>query len=651
MDVKKVMVALLLLQVITIPVFADIAFYGGTEFLMGDITLTFQSGVTVRYFEFDPSTKYFILDELRMDITNTATLAINISEVNSAKGLSKDDTVMRFNATATTGTASFTFTGNFTNAIYDIYVDSVLAVNDEQTNADGAISFSRSSWSAHDYDIRLVSYIPDPPYNGSSIYHTTGSYANRLNISWERGNYSDRDVVLRKVGSYPESSTDGTVIQNGTTVYYNNTVWQSGFYTVFSYNVTTSHFSETGLDIPWGAVGITIYNESEPWTAISPFGLLVTDAEGVDTYYNSTCTTTHYIDILDIPYGENTVFVLNATGYKDRKYYEDLETNYFYNYTWYLPPQSTIVDPGSGDDGGNNTQTRSYYLRVIDELGGPIADAKIIVRRYVNETEQFQTVGSQICDGNGEASFNLVPNELYKLNITADNYKTGYFEYTPDPDYYGIYYPKTFQLEFEEIEPQAPELIIEEIEIEAEREGTTLYVNFTDNMESMENIQIYIYEINKTTGNQTLIQTYSESTGLNTHALSYTVNSSNDHIIQIYYNHTYWGFQSDVRVVPGIRTPAGGGNADAYISALIGSHPMGWANFLIFVFLLAAMHYADQRDASKILILLGGLFLFFNIVVGFETTLMTVAGGVLPSLFVVIGLMGIWSDSKKKGAT
>lgn len=68
------------------------------------------------------------------------------------------------------------------------------------------------------------------------------------------------------------------------------------------------------------------------------------------------------------------------------------------------------------------------------------------------------------------------------------------------------------------------------------------------------------------------------------------------------------------------------------------------------MFVLAAFHQADSRDAGKWLIIIGGIFLFINIVLGWQNTLFTVAGGAIPMLFIAVGIISMWVDKRRKAA-
>jgi hypothetical protein len=111
----------------------------------------------------------------------------------------------------------------------------------------------------------------------------------------------------------------------------------------------------SGLNISWGALGLSCYNESNPSQAIG-FDIEITNSDASITYTAIDLTNTQYIDLNDIPYGDNTVIIITNSSYKLRTYYKDLTVNQFYNFSFYLPPLETESDDGT-EDGTLRTYT------------------------------------------------------------------------------------------------------------------------------------------------------------------------------------------------------------------------------------------------------------------------------------------------------
>ena len=206
----------------------------------------------------------------------------------------------------------------------------------------------------------LETFTPDPPYNGSIDYFTGGM----INITWMRGNFSDEDVVVRKASGYPSDYTDGVVVDRtnnntGTHYYHNTSVTQAYYFCVFSYNTTNLSYSSP-LQIPqYSALGLNCFNESNPSQAIH-FDALITNQDASQAYYASDISNTYWISIEDIPYGDDTVFLISNSSYEQRQYYYDINVGTFYNLTFYLPPKETSAGGGTSGEG-----TLRAYANVI----------------------------------------------------------------------------------------------------------------------------------------------------------------------------------------------------------------------------------------------------------------------------------------------
>jgi len=489
----------------------------------------------------------------------------------------------------------------------------------------------------------------DPPYDGQSNYDTVN---NALNLSWKRGNNSDEDVVVKKTGSYPSSPADGSIVDvnianvTGGRYYYNESgVTSHAYYRVWSFNTTNNTYSSIGLSIPWGALVIwNVYNESNTSQSII-FDIEITNSDASQVYTDVNVTGPLYLDYNDIPYGDDTIFVITNSSYKQRTYYYDLAINSFHNYTFYLPPHTTVVDPGSGDDGGNTTDTILCLISVIDELEQPIPDANVTVKRYINTTDSYETISRLLTDGNGQISIWLVPNTLYLFDISKDGYvQTGSKYWTPTT----LLYVKTFMLEFEDVEPEEPEIPSEEIVFNGYISGSVLYINYTDGINDTINTNILVYELNHSTNIESFYTSFSDTTNA-AFQVNTSINTSNTYRVVLHYNHSYWGYQKQTILFNGNWTPPTTQDDSNNLFTLVyGFNPFGWTNTLMWFFMLVGLMYADERDTGKILVLLGGFFLFINYWVGFNTILSVFAGGIIPILFIIVGILVMWNDSQKK---
>jgi len=635
---KKILLLLLVLFSFIPVTSADVTFYGDTTLYLndGDISVTFvDSGITVYYCEFQDTSNYILLENLNLTMTCTGSLLVNVSEVNSSINLTSGTTVLRFNATYSGSSVVFGFDGNHSNAFYDVYVNSVRKVHNSNMDS---FSFTQSSWSKKDIDIRLAGYYPDPPYDGASHYNTSD---NKLNFSWTRGNYSDCEVLVKNNNSYPSSPSDGTEVYNGTDLYYNFTNFDSGYYTVWSFNDTTDTFSRTGEDIPWGAINITVYNESQPWVQISPFGLLISNQDVTSTYQNSSCTNPHTLDLLDIPYGSNTVIYINATDYRHRTYYKDLLVNTFYNYSFYLPPLETTVDPGGGDEGGsgdNYSTTTAFTVTVVDEYGYFLNDVKIIISRYMNNTGEYEEIASQITDGIGDAQFMLIPNVKHYVELVKDGYvQEGSKFWTPLLDNYGNGISKELSMSLDASN-------IENVTFwdVCHFNGTmysngSLYVQFEEfsDDDTVTNASFYTYEVFNFTESLNATNTTTDEsfsfwvTGINT---------SRVHRVVCYINHSDFGSDIVSIWIQPLRTPnKSRTDIENKLTGSLGSNPLGWVNLLILFIPILVLLLVFGPSNAGIGIMGSGLYVgFASIFISVDTRVLALVPIVVAIGFILI---------------
>jgi hypothetical protein len=327
-------------------------------------------------------------------------------------------------------------------------------------------------------------YAIDSPYNGSSVYNTT---TNALNLTWSPGNYTNRYVVVKKTGTtYPTSPTDGAVMQNSTSHYYNeSSVLSSRAYSVFGYNTTTRSFS-SALNIPWGAIRVDVHDENNATKRIR-FNLLISNRDGSQTYTKTNIIGPYYLDLLEIPYGPQTIFILSNTTYRQRTYYKDLYANTFYNFSFYLPP----ITPGGGSTPEENN-TQLYLFTVYNRYGQTLQDVTIDVRRYINTTDSYESVGILLTDAAGQADIFLIPYKLYKFVVSKSGFITTTSYWTPTP----LIQTHTFILDYEiTTEPETidPYDVID-FTAGFPVNNVTLTVDVDDSTGNLTNATIYIYE-------------------------------------------------------------------------------------------------------------------------------------------------------------
>jgi len=167
-----------------------------------------------------------------------------------------------------------------------------------------------------------------------------------------------------------------------------------------------------------------------------------------------------------------------------------------------------------------------------------------MINRSVNGS--FVTVSELLTSGYGTCEVELISGEQYKVYITADDYISNTFDYMPDPDLYGIEYPKVFQLQSSITEP-ITEYFWDLIQFNA-----TLFANNT--------IRIRYNDLDSNTINATFhtIETYNYTDVLNatntTTSNSATfwvtnINTSRTHWVTIHLNHTTLGYVVETIIV------------------------------------------------------------------------------------------------------
>ena len=474
---------------------------------------------------------------------------------------------------------------------------------------------------------------PKVPVLNSAQLHSNGTFF----LSFSEGQGADSTMVRKKSGSYPSSITDGTELCNksGDNEYFDSTYVANDYYTLFAFDDEGKNWSRFGLNVEWGSLIINVFNETSG-TAISGWNVSITDPTGDQTYNSNDNTNPKVIDVdNDLPIGDDILIYISCPGYKSHIYTMDLAIQQGYTLNAHLTPRN---------------DSELYIILVEDEVGSRLSDAEVRIRRYINSTSGFSNVSIDTTDGNGQISVWLIPDVLYLVEISKSGYNTAYENYIPDPSYFGTSYPKVFTLEFEDIEPSPPDVEPEEIIFNGHILSNILYVNYSDGMSQTENTHMIIFEINTSTGIASSVLDVT-NTSTNILTLSTSVNTSNSYQVVLHFNHSTFGHQTKTLFFGRTITPiTESDKIDDMLQKIIGTTPFGWGNLLIFFLLVAGFYYTDPGGAPYLLVFLGGIFLFLNIIVGFNTTFLTVAGGVIPSLFILVGIIGMWNNSRRAGS-
>jgi len=158
---------------------ADVIMYGDSMFFynngLGNISFI-DSGVTLRYFEFNSADDYVILDDIMLRTSTTNLLDINISQINSGNGtgMSIGTTVLRFNASCIGGDVGIVYIGNITRGMYDVYSNNVLVAEDIGR---GNFKIGFSSWSDKDIDIKFAGVGAPMPFVDVNWSNISGNWS------------------------------------------------------------------------------------------------------------------------------------------------------------------------------------------------------------------------------------------------------------------------------------------------------------------------------------------------------------------------------------------------------------------------------------------------------------------------------------------
>jgi len=507
-------------------------------------------------------------------------------------------------------------------------------------------AWSYTAWGTdHEYSDGYSSLVtmtrPGEPMNVTIIPHNaTAEY-----ISWIPGTNSNRTLVISNNDHVPTSMTDGTTVYNDTSnnTYVTITSSKAYYFKAWAWTHFTaphlSSFSENGTGATWGFICIGAFNESKPSQAANPFTVFITNPEGTIVYTASGCTNYKQINVSLLPVG-NAQIIINASHYYPRNYYVYINQSICFLLNAYLPPKTY---PGVGN------KSILCVVSVIDTGGNPVADALITVRHYINTTGIFENVSSLMTDGYGQAQVYLHPDDLYKFIIEKEHYDRLIGDWTPTT----IIYTHTFQLTYETPEIQPTQYPDEYVFFKSlsNRSNSTLYLHYQDTLNETIDAQIYVYEINTSTGNTTLIYTDLTS-GQSEIYLNITgLNATNSYTVILNYNHTQFGSQGLTALFEGWHTTiTTSAHVNLILSAIFQNGFMFLSHFIMFCLALALFYWIDSEHVGIGLIIIGGLFLFINIYLGIDNALAVAAGGTIPGLLIFVGIIKE-IIKKGKGAT
>jgi len=614
-----------------------------------------------------------------------------------------------------------------------VYFDTLTSFDD--TGLDYSVHYYYCAWGFRDdYDVYSYSCVntsewtrPQIPQNVSSETINVGN----VNVSWDNGIGADTYLVRKKTGGYPSSINDGSLMQNSSVLFYNDTSYSADeFFSIWSFNTSSGLFS-IQYNVTMGSLTINAYKETDPSVNITNYTVEIVNPSGSESYVKNNCNNPLVIDIDDVPHGSDIIIRVSKDGYYSRNKEYDIDANSEYNINFYLAPDGDgggtegdddYIPPADEEDvlkttshsvsnpavnlsitlecepslitlvrgyneslyghwfnipndkytlTGNvvevdasvldentslvevqyycdNTENyaQQYLVTVLDVADNPVASALINVKVYVNTTDTWETIYIVYSDGSGESDFYLVPGTLYKLTISKDGYQTEIADWYPSESKY----TKEFTLLFEDTD-------IEDLPmgnyVTATAEFTDtddITTNFTCTYGEIYNSTIYVYDTNISTGNETLLESYNYTTDLDWSYITADVNTSHSFRIVIYFNSSVWGFQKiTILINPDYTPPTTQDDTDDLFDLNYGTNPLGWSNFLLWIFMVLLFIKADKEDSGIVLVIIGVLQLVVSALTGFNTVLSAFAGGIIPILCIVVGIMHSWNQKRVRG--
>jgi hypothetical protein len=259
--------------------------------------------------------------------------------------------------------------------------------------------------------------------------------------------------------------------------------------------------------------------------------------------------------------------------------------------------------------------------------------------RYINDTSGYENISIGYTDSDGYINVYLEPDIIHKIRMSKTDFQTSIEDWTPDPTYYGIYYPKQFTLYRDEVSYMNETIYNEIITFNGYISGTTLTVNYTDSSSSTTDITIYVYEHNSSNTSAQLIYTWTQ-TGNNDYHPTATINTSNCYSIYLDLNHSEFGYINSyggtICVRTGITTKT---RFDTLLDLNFKHCPFGWSNLFGFFILLGSIFSFGQQNVGVSLLFTGGIMAFINSVIGLA--LLNVA---IPAVIVSLGIIVLWGE-------
>jgi hypothetical protein len=371
--------------------------------------------------------------------------------------------------------------------------------------------------------INNISCPGNPSSSTATLFNNTW-----LNITWVPASYIDATVLLRKTNSFPGNPTDGTILYNGTLNYYNDSNVQSNYYyRLYSWNNTVHRFS-SGLNRGWGGLSINVFDANTS-NAITYWDVFISNNDGSSTYESKNNNNTLTIDIALLPYGTNTIIIINATNYTKSIYYMNLDVNTQYILNAYLQKINF---------------TQIFLLNVVGpkteyNTDPPVQDAKIVIQRYINASVGYEIVAILNSDANGYAYVSLESDIIYLMNISCSGYVTSVSTFIPTSaiqvyTFRLVYIGGTSVIKQWDLFNTNISFILDIVDADCGYLGN-LTIVYLDVNSSTVDTDIYIYELYD--GVSVLIN-YSHNTSNSFNLNNKSINTSRSHYVILFFNNT-----------------------------------------------------------------------------------------------------------------
>jgi len=456
----------------------------------------------------------------------------------------------------------------------------------------------------------------------------TGSLVgSTMNITWTKGTLgADNTLIIKKAGSFSSDITDGVEVYNDTGTTVNVTGTTSHFYTLWSFNETVHTYSDSAY-LYFGSLTLRAFDENTS-EAIDSWGVKIVSLDGSRVYINNSCNNSLIIDTLILPYGDNTLIMVNATDYETRYFYMDISLNVHYTLDMFLCEEDS---------------TEQYVFQVVGlqrDYGtdDTVENAKINVKRYINETVGYQNVSIFKTDVNGNAFVEIIPNLNYLLTISADGYLTSYVSFLAPVVVYSEDKYHTFRI-IPDSELGNQTLWTEYFDYSVESSSSKLFINTTDSSNTLTGINIIVYSMNNSTGVFTPIYWYNGSEDV---TLEVDVEPANTYRVDISTNTSLLTFSvnfSEIIVTPSspYRHQVTPDKINTLLDANYGTNPLGWSNTIAFILICAGLFAFGEQGVGITLMGTGFMFLFINSIIG-----IVAIGTLIPILFIVFGIFTEW---------